>query len=213
MKIFSNERICIERITVGVINTNCYVLYSDSSCIVVDPGFEAEKIEAFLDGNGIRPEAVYLTHGHFDHMAAADEIRKKYGIKVFISENDLALAAHPDGNCSAMFDEVYSFSADDRFADGDELDFAGETAKVLATPGHTRGSVCFYLEKDKILFAGDTLFYASSGRTDLATGSSGDMQESLERLFRLPEDVKVLPGHGAGTTIGKEKLRGGDFWW
>lgn len=219
MKIFSDDKISIERITVGVINTNCYILFptvagsdKERTGCIIDPGFNEEKIGTFLDESGIKPEAVYLTHGHFDHLDAADALRKKYGIKVYISEKDYDLALSPSANCSEMFDEVYSFRADEKLKDGDEVSFAGVKAKVIATPGHTAGSICFYLEDEKILISGDTLFYASTGRCDLATGSNEDMQESLAKLFKLKDDIKVLPGHGAGTTIGKEKMRGGDWW-
>ncbi len=208
MQIFDNNNICCEVIKVGMLGTNCYVVYNKASkagCII-DPGGEADKIMAFVNGNDIRVENIYLTHGHFDHIMVADVIKEKTGAQIAIYEKDAALALDTNGNCAYMMSLELSMKADKLLTDGEKVPFAGTQAKVINTPGHTAGSCCYYLEEMKVLFSGDTLFFECYGRTDLPTGSMSDMVHSLkDKLFELPEDVTAYPGHGAFTSIGYEK--------
>ena len=195
-------------IAVGEIETNCYLLHPEGAAetLIVDPGDEARRIRQRIEADELKPVAILLTHGHFDHILAVGTLRKMYpGIPVYACRDEKDVLSDPYLNASFMsrFEPV---TADVWLREGDELDLAGLHFKVLQTPGHTIGSICLYFEEDKILVAGDTLFFTGFGRTDLPTGSMAQLKKSLERLLlTLPEDVIVLPGHGRTTTIGFEK--------
>lgn len=208
MKVFEWNDIYCEVIKVGILGTNCYVIYNKNSkkgC-VVDPGGEADKIMAFINANNIELEAIYLTHGHFDHILVADVLKDKTGADIAVFEEDAQLMESKDTNCGYMVSLDISVRADKKLYDGEKVSFAGCQAVVINTPGHTKGSCCYYLEDAKVLFSGDTLFFESYGRTDLPSGSMSDMVHSLkEILFELPQDVTAYPGHGAFTSIGYEK--------
>ena len=195
-------------IAVGEIETNCYLLHPEGAAetLIVDPGDEARRIRQRIEADELKPVAILLTHGHFDHILAVGTLRKMYpGIPVYACRDEKDVLSDPYLNASFMsrFEPV---TADVWLREGDELDLAGLHFKVLQTPGHTIGSICYYFEEDKVLVAGDTLFFTGFGRTDLPTGSAAQLKKSLERLLlTLPEDVIVLPGHGRTTTIGFEK--------
>ncbi|MCR5295029.1 MAG: MBL fold metallo-hydrolase [Lachnospiraceae bacterium] len=195
-------------VTVGAIATNCYILVNEETkeLLLLDPGDEAERIlqKAFELGDTLT--AILLTHGHFDHILAVNEIRKKYPqVRVYAAERERELLLDPRLN-QGFHDPRASVEADIWLRDHDTVKEAGFSFSVLETPGHTDGSVCYYMENEKLLFSGDTLFRRSYGRVDLPTGSEEDMEYSLSFLLgNLPEDVRVLPGHGELTTIGAEK--------
>ncbi|MDE6636069.1 MAG: MBL fold metallo-hydrolase [Lachnospiraceae bacterium] len=198
----------IRHIVVGAIQTNCYIAGDDgsSSCIVIDPGDEADKVIGMAKRDGKDIAAVLLTHGHFDHIGAVGDIRAKCGAKVYACERERELLADPSLNLSSDFLKNISENADVYVKDGDIVSEAGLSLKVIETPGHTSGGVCYYSEHDRVLFSGDTLFEMSIGRTDFPTGSAGILMSSIrEKLFVLPDDVTVYPGHGAYTGIGFEK--------
>lgn len=198
----------IGRITLGMCQTNCYFLYreGETNVIFIDPADQGKYIYDKLKENGFEVEAILLTHGHFDHIMGAGELRDLTGAKIYVMEADKVLLQDPYVNVSAQWAKKYTLKADEFIKDGQELVFGDKKCKVIATPGHTIGSCCFYFEEDKILIAGDTLFYESVGRTDLPTGSMSKLQRSVQdKLMILPEDVKVYPGHGMPTTIGHEK--------
>ena len=200
MKIYALE--------VGMIRTNCYLILNEESheMIIVDPGDDAdlicEKIRQ-LDG---RPAAIFLTHGHYDHILGVNDLRAAYPeIEVFIGEKDAAMLKDDSLNCDCYGTRI-TVEPDRLVSEGTQIDLAGFHCTVLHTPGHTAGSVCYYYEEQGVLFAGDTLFFRSYGRTDLPTGNSRDMVMSLTRLLtELPDDVTVLCGHDRSTTIGYEK--------
>lgn len=199
----------VDYITVGALSTNCYFVCNEDTMetVIIDPGADAEKIAARVSDRKYRPAAVFLTHGHFDHMLAARELCDRYGIKLYMYEGEKELAADPDTNLSTSFMMPFLVEADGTFADNDTVKMAGMEFKVLHTPGHTSGSCCFYLEKEHILISGDTLFCQSVGRSDFPTGSTSRLLRSIgERLFVLPDETVVYPGHGETTTIGYEKV-------
>ena len=147
-----------------------------------------------------------MTHGHFDHIWGVEEIRELSGAKVYAYEKEKELCEDASLNVSKGAGRACVVKADQYVKDGGEITEAGITCRLLATPGHTSGSCCYYFEADKILLSGDTLFQESVGRTDLPTGSMGVLVRSVkEKLMPLPEEVKVYPGHGESTTIGYEK--------
>lgn len=200
----------IKRLVLGMVRTNCYIAYTEESkkAVIIDPAADSGRIMEELTGLQVAPEAVLLTHGHFDHILAADTLRKQYHIPICILKEDAELLEQPELNCSELFMRMsYGISADELLADGQQLAFLDGKLKVLATPGHTAGSCCYYSEADRILFSGDTLFQGSVGRTDLPTGKASRISLSIrEKLFVLPEDTLVLSGHGMETTIGEEKI-------
>lgn len=199
----------IKRLVLGLVRTNCYIVYSEETkkAVIIDPAADSRRIMEEISGLGIVPEAILLTHGHFDHMLAAESLKNGYQIPICVHKADAELVKHPDLNCSQQFLHMsYSISADEELEDGQNLRFLDGAFTVLSTPGHTEGSCCYYAKEDNILFSGDTLFQESVGRTDLPTGSAAKLVNSIrERLFVLPEDTLVLSGHGDQTTIGEEK--------
>lgn len=203
------SNIRIETWVLGAVSTNCYLVYNEDSkeAVVVDPAGNYPFISNKCRELGVTPSAVLLTHGHFDHMLAAPEIRRAFQLKIYASETEDAMLADPGLNLSERFQGMpLGFHADEFVTDGQELTFLGVTWKVLETPGHTAGSVCYYIPEERLLLAGDTLFRESYGRTDFPTGSSSQIVHSiLDRLFVLPDDTTVYPGHGEFTSIGYEK--------
>ena len=184
-------------LTVGSIGTNCYILYNETTkaAVVIDPSDEATLVEARIEALGLQVQAILLTHGHFDHGGDVARIRKRTGAPVYLHPADRALPSWL----------THGLTADRDLADGDELELAGMVFTVLHTPGHTPGSVCFLC--GDLLFAGDTLFAGSCGRTDLPGGSGADMLRSLRRLAELDGDYRVFPGHGEETTLERERRR------
>ncbi len=199
----------IRRKVLGPIQTNVYFVSNKDTkeCVIIDPADDAPRIKSLIDQLGVTPVAILLTHGHFDHINAADEVRSMYGVKIYALAEEKETLSDPWLNGDARFyRRGLSLGADVLFHDGDVLEFLGEKWKVIWTPGHTAGSCCFYLEDQKILFAGDTLFQGSYGRYDLPGGDFSSLQVSLKKkLFALPDDVVVFPGHMEDTTIGFEK--------
>lgn len=199
----------IKRLIVGMVQTNCYIVMNSDTkeAVIVDPGDNAPAIERAVAEKGAKVKAILLTHGHFDHVMAMDELRKDYGVPVYAHEEEAQILADPNRNlsCNYMQDGL-RLKADKLVKDGDIFEEAGFTFRVMHTPGHTCGSCCYYVEEKKVLFAGDTLFEGSYGRIDFPTGSGRQMVHSVaEVLFDLPDEVEVFPGHMGFTSIGDEK--------
>lgn len=198
----------IGSMVLGYVSTNCYFVYDEDKkeAIVVDPPSDGEGIAAALLKHDIKVVAILLTHGHFDHIMGANELRDKAGVKIYASELEKELLESPELNVSTQVGRRYTVTPDVLLKDGEEVDICGMKFKMISTPGHTAGSCCYYFEDEGILLAGDTLFAGSCGRTDLPTGSGGAISRSLKDvLMKLPNDVKVYPGHGESTTIGEER--------
>ena len=192
----------------GMLSTNCYVVENPDSqkVLIVDPGDSPLEIERQIDEIDGDPEAILLTHGHFDHMLAADALRKKYHIPVYVHEKEQHLLGDPKENLSGLWSKPYTMQADKTVKEGDVLHLADFEIHVLATPGHTAGGVCYYIPAEKTLFSGDTLFCEAYGRYDFATSSGRELTASVKRLLKeLPGDVTVYPGHNDETTIEHEK--------
>ncbi len=189
--------------TLGILAANCYILRNDREALVIDPGGNPEMILPLIG----KRRLVYIvnTHGHYDHIAANNDLKARYDTRLAVGEEDYPMLMNPELNLSLMVDAPFiSIVPDIILHDGDTLLYEGRKLEIIHTPGHTRGSICIRL--DNILFSGDTLFYHSVGRTDLPTGSSEDLKRSiLTRLYTLPDETKVYTGHGEDTLIGEEK--------
>ena len=198
----------IETIMVGQMGTNCYLVWDEESKrgFLVDPGEQADKIIRVCSRYEIKPEAILLTHGHFDHIMAAKKVKEYYQIPVYAGIHEEELLADAEKNLSAMWAEGFTMKADDLVVDNQKIEIAGMKVTVIETPGHTSGGVCYYIEKEHVLFSGDTLFFESYGRTDFPGGSMFSLIRSLgKKLFVLPDETDVYPGHGQVTSIGYEK--------
>ena len=198
----------IKSAVLGAVGTNCYLVYNEKTkkAVIVDPADNAPYIKSQCISLGIEPEAILLTHGHFDHIGGAEQLRRLSGAKLYAPLEEKALCMDPYANLSLQFGSKTVVEADQWLSDGQKLTLAGIDFLVISTPGHTAGSTCYYVEEAKILLSGDTLFAGSVGRTDFPTGSMGKLVRSVkEKLFVLPDGTKVYPGHGEYTTIGEEK--------
>jgi len=180
----------------GIYFVNCYLIHEENakSCVAIDPGGHHEKVLKFLEENGLTLEAILLTHGHFDHVGAVKDLAEKTGCKVYLHAGDLLL---PENFTAGPL--YYT----NHYDEGDVLEMAGLTIRVMHTPGHTEGSVCLFV--DDVIFSGDTLFCHSCGRTDLPGGDPDAIMKSLARLKALEGDYRVLPGHNRATTLAVER--------
>lgn len=192
----------IHEIVVGPLKTNCYIVTSDMNhAVIIDPGFDAEKIAAKVRELGAKPKFMLLTHGHFDHIGAVNGLKKIFPeMKSVILAEDEDICLDP----SLISKEIGVKTVPDMlFADGDIVKLDDLTFKYMATPGHTKGCACIIVE-DKI-FSGDTLFSRGYGRTDLYGGSTRDMKNSLKKIGAIEGDYEIYPAHGPHTTLKTEK--------
>ena len=193
---------------VGPVQTNCYFLSNTDTreCVIVDPGEEAGNIADFIEKKELKPVAILLTHGHFDHILAAEEIKKKYNIPIYACAKEEKTLQDPRINLTAFHMSSYTLKADVYLTDLQVVELAGFSVQMIETPGHTLGSCCYYLKDEGVLFSGDTVFCGSVGRTDFPEGSTAAIVNSLHRLLEaLPDNTEVYPGHDTSTTIGYEK--------
>ena len=198
----------IGRMMLGVCQTNCYFVYHEGSSkvIFIDPADYGDQIFKAMKDNGFEVAAILLTHGHFDHIWGCSRLRQLTSAPVYAYEGEEKVLLSADLNVSAGAGRACTVKANTLLKDGEEVTIEGMTFKLIATPGHTQGSCCYYFEEANMLISGDTLFEESVGRTDLPTGSMSTLVRSVkDKLFELPDDVVVYPGHGDSTTIGHEK--------
>lgn len=192
---------------VGGLEENCYIVQSSAkNAVLIDPGDDYEQIVRSLEGYSLTPKMIILTHGHFDHIGAVAKLRERYGIKVYIHENDAELLADIQKNRARYFKldkSQYVIEADEYVKDGDELSLDELTFKIIHTPGHTQGSICIIC--GGVMFTGDTLFPGECGRCDMYGGDFTMMLESLQKLKNLEGNYTVLPGHGPSTTLQAER--------
>lgn len=186
---------------------NCYILSdSEKNAVIIDPGSCPEIIENELTKQQLTPKIILLTHGHFDHMSAAAYLKEKYGAKVYINENDECMLSDraKSGALIAPFFDYVSVQCDGHLKEGDIIKQGDLEIKVIETPGHSKGSVCFICED--AIFAGDTVFKGSVGRTDLYRGDYKELDRSLKKLTSLSGDYYLYCGHGEDSTLNEERL-------
>lgn len=194
----------IQRFPVGILRTNSYLISYNDRGIIVDPGGISDKLDENIKKlNGI--DYIILTHGHFDHILEVKRYQNLTGAKIVIGKDEKDFPMDNSLNlCSEFYKKgINNFSADILLKDGDTLNFNDKEIKVIFTPGHTIGSVCYCLDNN--MFSGDTLFRGKVGRTDLATGNENDMLNSLKKLYNLETDYSIYPGHGLTTSLYREK--------
>ena len=196
----------IMKLVVGELQENCFILFDENKdAFVVDPGGSSENIIEAIDKNELNIKYILLTHGHFDHVGAVAALVKKYKAPVYMSKDDRAFLESPkEVRASSFGIQIEAADVDVFVKEGDEIPFSEGTIKVIETPGHTLGSVCYLFEN--YLFAGDTLFNGSIGRTDFPESDHSLMIESLKKLKKLDDDIYVLSGHGPESQISYEKM-------
>lgn len=212
----------IESYCVGPVQTNCYFAINEltKEMFIVDPGDEAPMLAGKIREKGYLPKAILLTHGHFDHAGAAEELSEllsvshgsvcpaeQKAVPVYACETEKETLKDPARNVSGMAGKREVYHADIYVKDEQILTIAGFSIRVLHTPGHTSGGCCYYIPKEDVLFSGDTLFCQSVGRTDFPGGSMSRIVQSIrEKLMILPEQTEVYPGHMDTTSIGRERM-------
>lgn len=197
---------------VGPLQANCYLVgdIEGSSGLIIDPGGEAGVLKEAVASSGLKFAAIVLTHGHLDHIAAAAELREPFSLPLIMHPADRELTCNPADMVSFFgLDSPEGLNPDRLVEDGDRIEAGGLVFEVLHTPGHSPGGICLLLPgggEEGRVFTGDTLFAAGVGRTDLPGGVGRQLADSIRnRLFTLPDETVVHPGHGPSTTIGREK--------
>jgi hydroxyacylglutathione hydrolase len=196
----------VRMFTVGPLQENCYLVRREGSdrALLIDPGDEAQKLQGAMEQLGVEPEAILLTHTHFDHIGAVAPLARATGAPVYCPREELPVLADPSAFFGAMFGPVEGWEAEHAIDGGQRLALAGFDVDVVATPGHSPGHVTFVL--DGALFSGDVLFQGSIGRTDLPGADHETLMESIAGLLeRFDDDTKVHPGHMGLTTLGRER--------
>lgn len=196
----------IEKIGTNKLAVNSYIIYEENSkeAIIVDPAVNYSQINDFISEKQLQPIVILLTHGHIDHIADTLLIKEKYHINIIAHKKENEMLLRPELNLAPTFGygDLY-FSADQLIRDGDLLELGPFKIKVMHTPGHTKGGVCYLIEDQ--LITGDTLFAGSMGRTDLYGGNDEHMRASLYKLSLMDDNIVIHPGHGGSSTIGNEK--------
>jgi len=197
----------LETVNVGPMQVNCYILAcaDGGQAIIIDPGDQHIKIKAVLDKHRLEPAMVINTHGHYDHIGSDDE----FGVLVYVHKNDLPMLIDARKNLSASFSLAYKVNSEIKTLEDKEIiKLDCLELEVIHLPGHTLGGIGLLMKKPQtdIIFTGDTLFCQGVGRSDLPGGSQQQLEKAIrEKLFVLPSNTKVYPGHGAATTIAREK--------
>lgn len=197
----------IQQLSLGTLGTNGYIIYQGNEAILIDPGGDADIIIQWFTDHKVTPVAILLTHAHFDHIGALDQIRDYYHVPVYLHKSELSWLEDPARNSSSLFPvpDIRCRPADYPLAEG-EYTIGPFTFKIIHTPGHSPGGVSILFAKQKWVISGDCIFQNGIGRTDLPGGNQQELIQSIkQKLFALPDDFTLYPGHGPTTTIQAEK--------
>lgn len=192
----------------GMVSTNVYLAVNTESkeAFLVDPADRAELIEAWIAKEEVDLKGILLTHGHFDHIGAVNDLKKKFQVPVFVMDAENVILNDPQLNLSGSWGSAFTVKSDRRLTNDEVFELAGFSVRAFHTPGHTKGGACYYLAEEKTLFSGDTIFCESIGRTDLPTGNYGELVRSVKAILAaLPDETAVYPGHEEATSVAHEK--------
>lgn len=193
--------------SLGELQANCYLLQDDDEAILIDPGDDASFILEEIQRRNLRLVGILATHGHFDHVMAVGELQLGINVPFYIHKKDQFLIDRLESTAEHFLGHKPIVIPPQKitFLSSEELQISHFKFKILHTPGHTPGSICYYIESEQILFTGDTLFMGAVGRADLSYSNKGDLKKSLHSLATYPEETVVYPGHGEETIIANEK--------
>ncbi len=199
----------VETFPLGPLGTNCYIISKNNTCLIVDPGGDPHIIEDYLQKNHLTPLAILLTHAHFDHIGAVEELRNRYNLEVYLHENEKEWLEDPSLNRSSLFlgEDGFVTKAPEQIIQLGNFNLGEYSCEIVHTPGHSPGSVSFIFHDHHFVVSGDVLFNRGIGRTDLPEGSIDKLANSIvTQLYALPDHFTVYPGHGPATNIGDEKV-------
>jgi hydroxyacylglutathione hydrolase len=195
----------VEHMPVGAFDVNCYILVrEDGQCLIIDPGAEAEEIESLLDEKGLTVAAYLLSHGHMDHISALATLAARRPAPIYMHPEDLNWAFGELNQMPPYYPVPERPESDIIPLESGDVPLEGWGGRIIHTPGHTPGGLCFHFPSDNFLISGDTLFKGSVGRTDFPGGDARELTRSLKLLAALPPETIVYPGHGPATTIAEE---------
>ena len=194
----------IKRLVVGPLQENCYIVGNGKSCVIIDPGDEADHIINEVENEHLEVKGILVTHGHFDHIGAVNELKSYYHAEVYATKDTSDMMLNWDENLSGMIGGE-KYIVDDVKIIKDTIEVDGLSFQVYETPGHAKGSCLYYYESEHALFTGDTLFRGGCGRIDFPTGSQIAMMQSLRKIKQLTFDADVYPGHGPQSKLSLEK--------
>lgn len=198
----------IECFTIGLYQTNSYVITDENTMLsaIIDPAGVSKEMEEYIESNRLNVKYIIFTHGHFDHIAGAYHYSQKYKPEILINADDSVCLT--DETANFTYPAYYNFvpvKPTTLLIDNDEISLGNSKIRVIHTPGHTMGGICLY--SDGVLISGDTLFYRSIGRTDFKGGNFSTLKDSILKLYKLPDNTIVYPGHGCSTILGEEKVK------
>ncbi|MFC7684720.1 MBL fold metallo-hydrolase [Ureibacillus sp. GCM10028918] len=201
----------VKAYSLGPIQTNCYIISNkQKDCIIFDPSEESSKLIKVIQSNQLKPKAIFLTHTHFDHIGAVEDLREQFNLPLYVHEKEVAWLGDPMKNGSGRYAELPNYIVQKPLEEHiirkeQSFNVAGLSFKAVFTPGHSPGSISYIFEEDGFAIVGDTLFEGSIGRTDLLGGSHKQLINSIhEKLLVLPDDTIIYPGHGSYTTPAQE---------
>lgn len=205
-KSYKENKMKIHKIKVGLHEANCYIASKENEAFIIDPGADANKILSYIRKNHLNVRGIILTHAHYDHTGAANEIRTAYGCSIYAHKKEAAALSDPVINGSLGISVPVSVDADILLGDGDIVKYEDIELEIINSPGHTEGSMCIKVKGEDIIFTGDTIFCDDIGRTDLASGDERKLLKTIKnKVCKWPDETVIYPGHDESCTMQKVK--------